>query len=343
MQSSSTYQEILLQAEAWNDALQAIQSNQAAIKDLWQTGNYDYLIFTGCGSTYYLALAAASLAQSKLKVMSRAVPASELLFHPESIYLPNKRSLLVTISRSALTSETVEVAQDFKNQALGDILVFSCYSDKPLNAFANLNLVAEKGQEISIAQTRSFSSMLLMVELWVNVLAGETIEESLYASADFVESALEFAKPFTAPERFARYFYLGSGARYGIAAEAMLKMKEMSLTSAEAFHPMEFRHGPKSMVDEQTLVIAFLGDKNYEAELAVLNEMKTLGATTLSIGSNADSDYRLSENSFLVHNMPILQALAIHRAIGKGLDPDHPRHLEQVVRLEAKDFLGGSQ
>jgi fructoselysine-6-P-deglycase FrlB-like protein len=134
-----------------------------------------------------------------------------------------------------------------------------------------------------------------MTELWVNVFAGENIEESLYTNTDFVASALDFAKPFTASDRFARYFYLGSGARYGIAAEA------------------------------------------------VLNEMKTLGATTLSIGTNADADYRLPEKSYHVHNMPILQALAIHRAVGKGLDPDQPRHLEQVVRLQAKDFLGGSQ
>ena len=64
--------------------------------------------------------------------------------------------------------------------------------------------------------------------------------------------------------------------------------------------------------------------------------MKALGASTLSIGTNAEADYRLpTSNSLLVHSLPVLQGLALHRAVGKGLDPDHPRNLEQVVRLQS--------
>lgn len=336
MQSSFTYREIMSQIDAWKDALQTILAKQADILKLWQQGQYEHIVVTGCGSTYYLALTAASLLQAKTGVFARAVPASELLLHPESIYVANKRTLLITVSRSGVTTETVQVAQDFVAQKRGDVMAVSCYSDKPLNLSATLNLVAHQGQEVSVAQTRSFSSMLVMIELLGRVLAGELLESTIFDDVQhtFVEEALDFSNSFVSPERFKRYFYLGSGPRYGLVAEAMLKMKEMSLTNAEAFHTLEFRHGPKSMIDAETVVIGLLSDTGASAELAVLNEMKTLGATTLSIGTMPDADYVLPKSSLFVSVMPILQWMAYQSAVSKDLDPDHPRHLEQVVRLQ---------
>lgn len=337
MQSSFTYQEIMTQTDAWKDALHTVVSKQAEIQSLWAQGNYEYALFTGCGSTYYLAQIAASLFQSKMRVLARAVPASELMLHPESLYVPQKRALLVAISRSGSTTETVQVVQDFVDQKRGDVVVVSCYSDKPLNVPASLNLVAHQGQEVSVAQTRSFSSMLIMVELWARTLAGEALSERLFDQADqsLVERALDFSNAFISPDRFKRYFYLGSGPRYGVAAEAMLKMKEMSLTSSEAFHTLEFRHGPKSMIDDETVVVGLLSETGYSAEMAVLQEMKALGATTLSIGSMPEADYALPQgNTPLAYTLPLLQWMAYQRAVSKGLDPDRPRHLEQVVRLQ---------
>jgi glutamine---fructose-6-phosphate transaminase (isomerizing) len=337
MQSSYTYREILTQMDAWKDALQTVGNQADAIQNLWQQGSYQYLIFTGCGSTYYLSQIAASLFQAKLPIFMRAVPASELLLRPESIYLQEKRTLLVTISRSATTTETVQAARNFINQQRGDLMVVSCYGDKPLNDLASLNLVAQEGQELSVVQSRSFSSMLLMIEQCLCVIAGEAVQAGIFKETNFVESALEFAKAHIDPERFSRYFYLGSGARYGLACEASLKMKEMSLTSVEAFHPLEFRHGPKSMVDEQTVVIGLLGKEGFNAEMAVLKEVKALGATVFAIGANPECDFQLPDKS-IVYTMPILQALALQQAVSKGLDPDHPRHLEQVVYLDSSHF-----
>ncbi|MBC8171197.1 MAG: SIS domain-containing protein [Anaerolineae bacterium] len=341
MELSSTYQEILTQLDAWRDALRIVVTRQDDIQHFWQQGGYEQVIFTGCGSTYYLALTAASLFQAQTLVAARAAPASELLLHPDSIYVRQKRTLLVAISRSGMTSETVQVAQDFVNQGRGEVLAVSCYSDKPLNQAATLNLVAHQGQEVSVAQTRSFSAMLVIIEQLTKLLAGESPQENFFASDDqrLIENALHFADQFTDSDRFQRYFYLGSGPRYGLAAEAMLKMKEMSLTSAEVFHPLEFRHGPKSMVDEETVVIGLAGEKGYMAELTVLKEMKALGATTISIGAMPGADYGLPQGkNVLVYTMPILQWLAHQRAVNKGLDPDRPRNLEQVVHLEVPNL-----
>ncbi|QPC83381.1 SIS domain-containing protein [Phototrophicus methaneseepsis] len=344
MPASYTQKEIATQLDAWNNALQTLHQQQGAIQDFWQGNPYDYIIFTGCGSTHYLSLTAANLMQTKLGVLSRAVPASELLLNPGSVYIEGKRPLLITISRSAETTETVLAARDFQKRYGDHIVAITCYDNRPLNDLASLVLVAPAGQEESVAQTRSFSSMLVLVEGMINILSGAPIESVTYAlTHDAIENLHAFASPYSNPEKFNQYFYLGSGPQFGIASEAMLKMKEMSLTHAEAYHPLEFRHGPMSMVDEQTLVVGLFGENDYQAGKEVLIQMAGLGATTLCIAPHAEADYRINlEHStpHMVQYMPLIQWLAFSRAAQKNLNPDQPRNLASVVHLQDGVSLG---
>lgn len=336
MHLDHTGKEISTQVEAWQDAHAAVYSAASDLQLLWKRAQYDSVIFTGCGSTHYLAMCAASLFQQATGVISRAVPSSELLLHPELVYGQGK-PLLVTISRSGATTETVQAAERFKNEFNSDIIVVSCYADKPLNDFATINLTARAGQEISIAQTRSFSSMLVMAEGLAAVVSGKPVSTQFSSELNMqVEAMYTRALEYADPDRFQRIFYLGSGALYGLACEAMLKMKEMSLTSAEAFHPMEFRHGPKSMVDDQTLIVGLLDADCYDAEIAVMSEMRALGATVITLSVDSRTDIVLEGNwqrSSVVHYLPFLQWLAYLRSINKGLNPDAPRNLDQVVIL----------
>jgi glucosamine--fructose-6-phosphate aminotransferase (isomerizing) len=335
MQSFYTFHEINTQAVAWNDALKTISAHQETLKRLWQEGGYDYVVFTGCGSTYYLALSAANLAQSHLNVVSRAAPASELLLHPESIYAPNSRPLLVAVSRSAATTETIQAAQAFRARYGDHVIVISCHDNQPLNAQATLTLAVPTAQERSLAQTRSFSSMLVAAEGMVRILTGQPIDQRAFDGDSLVAQANHAAVRLADLQTFDRYFYLGSGPRYGLACEGMLKMKEMSQTYAEAYHPMEFRHGPKSMVNERTLVIGLLDKSGYEHEQAVLDEMARLGATTVNISPNPDADFRIAERhgAPLVRYLPLMQWMAYHRAVSKRLNPDQPHNLDMVVQL----------
>jgi len=142
-----------------------------------------------------------------------------------------------------------------------------------------------------------------------------------------------------------RFFFLGGGPYYGLACEAMLKMKEMTLSYSEAFHPMEFRHGPMSMVNDQTLVIGFISDSAAMQEVRVLQDMSELGARTLAIVEDAQvfegwqPDHVIELRSGLDEwargalYLPPLQRMAYHRAVAKGLNPDTPTNLEAVVRL----------
>jgi glucosamine--fructose-6-phosphate aminotransferase (isomerizing) len=119
----------------------------------------------------------------------------------------------------------------------------------------------------------------------------------------------------------------------------------MSLTNSEAYHFLEFRHGPKSMVDSSTLVVGLLSDTARRAETQVLREMKELGATLLVLAESAEGlgwadavvpfGSGLPEGARLPLYLPVLQLLAYHRAVSKALDPDAPRNLDAVVKLEA--------
>jgi glucosamine--fructose-6-phosphate aminotransferase (isomerizing) len=343
-----TYAEITTQADAWADALHQLRVQADQARARWSEGAYQEVLFTGCGSTHYLSLSAAVQTQRLTGTLARGLPASELMLYPEVAQRRGVRALLVAVSRSAETTETVRVAQRWTQNGVWCV---SCYNDRPLNRAAALTLAAPKAQEQSIAQTRSFAAMLIMCHGLAALLADPKTTLAAWtplpeAADHLLREHAALAQRLADPARFQNVFYLGSAVRYGLACEAMLKLKEMSLSHAEAFHFLEFRHGPKSMVDAQTLVVGLLGDRGHAEECAVLAEMRALGATVLALtptpsalpAGAADYTVRLDflplpEEARGALYLPVLQLLAYHRAMDKNLDPDHPANLDAVVRL----------
>lgn len=344
-----TQNEILGQVTAWQSALDEIEAKREALRAFGTEAQFSDIIFTGCGSTYYLSLVAASLFQEHTVWSARAAPASELLLFPDMV-LPSARgrTLLVTISRSGATTETLRAAQAFKKRQGPSVVAISCDEDSPLVTESIMALIAGEAKEQSIAQTRSFSSMLILTQAWAWLLDNERHLQalgSLPAVGDrLISENCDLAKQLGEDSDLERFFFLGSGPRYGLACEAMLKMKEMSLSYSEAFHFMEFRHGPMSMVNDATLVVGLLSDTALDYEAAVLEEMRALGARTLVLAEDKGkkplpADYLVCFESGLPESvrgvlyMPVLQLLAYHRAMCKGLNPDTPEHLSAVVML----------
>jgi glucosamine--fructose-6-phosphate aminotransferase (isomerizing) len=134
-----------------------------------------------------------------------------------------------------------------------------------------------------------------------------------------------------------RFYFLGSGPRYGLACELSLKMKEMSLSHSEPFHFMEFRHGPRSMVTPETLIVGLVSEANRAHELAVLEDMRAQGGRILALAErDADVSFAsgIGEAARNALYLPIGQLLAFERAVHKGLNPDQPHNLVAVVRLD---------
>jgi glucosamine--fructose-6-phosphate aminotransferase (isomerizing) len=134
-----------------------------------------------------------------------------------------------------------------------------------------------------------------------------------------------------------RFYFLGSGPRYGLACELSLKMKEMSLSHSEPFHFMEFRHGPRSMVTPETLIVGLVSEVNRAHELTVLEDMRAQGGRILALAER-DADVSLAsgigEAARNALYLPIGQLLAFEHAVHKGLNPDQPDNLLAVVRLD---------
>ena len=330
-----TYNEIKSQTEAWAQAIALVSE-----KALPTVGNYEQVVFTGCGSTYYLSLAASALYQELTGRAARAVPGGDLLLNPQTV-LTAQSTLLVAVSRSGTTTETVRAVEKFRREKRGDVLVISNY-DEVLSRLADVNIVINKGQEESMAQTRSFASMYMAATAICARLSGkdelvESILELPKLGGRLMAEYESLAREVGSNIHYDRFYFLGSGIRYGLACEVNLKMKEMTLTHSEPFHFLEFRHGPMSMVNEKAVVVGMLSDANRNHEQKVLSEMRMLGGTVLSLGEqDADVSFasKLPESVRGVLYLPVLQLMAFYRSITKGLNPDRPQNLTAVVKLD---------
>jgi glucosamine--fructose-6-phosphate aminotransferase (isomerizing) len=335
-----TYQEICSQPDAWNAALNVINSHQHDILGLLTNQQIDNIIFTGCGSTYFLALAAAALTQHLTGLLSRAFPASELWLYPHSSLSKNK-SLLVAVSRSGETSETLQACESFLAHQHGVLLTLSCYDQMPLASLGAVNIVLPSGQERSVAQTRAFSTLYLATVALASLWAGRMdlyndLPQLPALARNILDKALPLASQVGADDSIDRFYWLGSGPRYGLASELSLKMKEMSLSHSEPFHFLEFRHGPKSMVTQSSLVIGLQSSINQDHESAVLEDVKVLGGRVLGIAETGASFQLTSGIDEAIRNvlyLPVGQLIAYQRSISKGLNPDLPHNLDAVVKL----------
>lgn len=338
------YREIRTQVEAWASALDAVKAAEPAIGTLFGSdARAREVLFLGAGSSYYLGLAAAVF-WGRRGFKANALPASEQLFHADG-YPYRQPPIVVAISRSGATTETRDAVRALR-AAGSPCISISTEADSPIATEADLALVVTGGRESSIVQTRSFSGHLVATQALAAVAASDApsvaaLDDLPRAYQGWLERAEVIAQGLAS--RFERAYFLGTGERWGIAMEGALKLKEASLTETEAFQTFEFRHGPKSMIDDQTLVMGLVGGPHAGLELDVMREARELGARVVVVGEDLASLDGLEAVSFgsglpedvaLPYHLPLLHLLAYHRAVAKRLDPDHPRHLDFAVLLE---------
>ncbi|MFO8036814.1 MAG: SIS domain-containing protein [Anaerolineales bacterium] len=341
---SHSAEEILSQPQTWVQSLAAL--NQVGEDILPGGEGYEQILVTGCGSTYYLSVWAAQVIQKVTGTMARAVPASELWLFPENWLLRSRSHLLIAVSRSGSTSETIHALEYFRNQGRGDHFVISCDPGSELAALSDAAVFFPHAREKSIAQTRSFTNMMLGMSFLIEKQVGQGVADRLSSrGTDMLSEFRGRIQDMGQDRNLKRFFFLGSGPRYGLACEAMLKMKEMSLSYSEAYHFLEFRHGPMSMVHDQSLVVGLLSKDNHRRELSVLKDMKELGGHILALGNEQITDPPTWIDHYIpidfsglgrygdVLYLPLLQSLALERALTVDLNPDKPNNLNAVVVL----------
>jgi glucosamine--fructose-6-phosphate aminotransferase (isomerizing) len=347
---SHTLSEIISQGEVWQSVLSHLEESDALAKILADTSAIKQWTFVGCGTSFYLAECAAASWTLLTGEPARAFPASELLLFPD-LYRPHvAASAVIVVSRSGHTSEAVRAA-NLARQAMGvKTIGITCGADTPLEKNCDFTIVLRAADEKSMVMTRSFTSMLMSLQLLAARRAGNAdfarlMQQNATVVSSKISAIRETVEQFVQGREFTDYVYLGQGPRHGIAQEGALKIMEMSCSYSQAFHTLEFRHGPKSIVSPATCLTFFLNGAGYAAESEVLAEMKELGAVTLTICNEATTAVRrasdlvvelgldANELASLTASVIPAQLLGYFTALRKGLDPDSPKNLTRVVIL----------
>jgi glucosamine--fructose-6-phosphate aminotransferase (isomerizing) len=345
-----TKAEILSQPSCWKECFAALDNNQDF--DSFCQGlriDAEYL-FIGCGSSYYLSLAAAASWEMITGGRASAIPASELLLFPDLVLNKAAQYQPILVSRSGRSSEVIRAARYLELERKIPTRAISCSKDHSLDEISRATIHVLPADEKSVVMTRSFSSMLLGLQGLAAFVANRSeVSDSLRRLPEALQpvvSALNAqVRDFVEARTFADYVFLGQGPFFGIASEGQLKVKEMSCSYAQVFHTLEFRHGPKAIVGPEILIVFLLSETGYNAEREVLEEMKGLGATTLVVANEADRAARESadllveleldvpECARLVGYLVACQLLGLYTGLKKGLNVDIPRNLSRAVIL----------
>lgn len=343
--------EILSQPECWSACLAQLQE-KSYVEHLLEPfrGSAEWL-FVGCGTSYYLAMAAASNWSALTGQRARAIAASELLLFPDAVLAGSEKLAAAVISRSGRTSEAVRAAEILERRKGIRTLAVTCTPDQPLEQIATRTLLLQAAREESTVMTRSFTSMLIGLQYLAAATAQdgrmiEALRQLPTAAKTFPAQLNRRVSEFVSSRQFEDYVCLGQGPFYGLACESALKLTEMSVSYAQSFHTMEFRHGPKSIVSPETLIVFLLSERGFDAECEVLREIKELGGATFTITNRANELVRASSDLVIELGMDLpefarvapfvfgTQLAGLYTGLKKGLDPDHPRNLSSVVVLD---------
>jgi glucosamine--fructose-6-phosphate aminotransferase (isomerizing) len=337
------------------DSIQAEWFGYDAVELLGQVKSVTFL---ACGTSYHAAKVATYWLEEIAGIPARAEIASEYRYRTS---VPNPDALIVTISQSGETADTLAALQHAQSLGQDKTLTICNVAESALTRQSRLKFLTRAGPEIGVASTKAFTTQLAALFLLTLVLAklrGKLTTEQekahLLALAGLpkkVQQALSL-EPYVEvwAQRFANKhhaLFLGRGVHYPIALEGALKLKEISYIHAEAYPAGELKHGPLALVDKDMPVITIApNDQLIEKLKSNLQEVRARGGELYVF---ADGDVHIDESEFvhviklagghggplspILHTIP-LQLLSYHAALQKGTDVDKPRNLAKSVTVE---------
>jgi len=347
---AATLPEILSQPDTWRETARHFATSEARSEILRIFSGSAPWLFVACGSSYYLSRVIAAQWTRLLHVGCTAVPASELLFAPDETLTRTGAKQVVLISRSGKTTEVLRVAQWLSTKDAIRTLGVTCSVESELAKLCALTVMLPWTDEQSMVMTRSFTSILL---LFARLGAGFAGDAPLLAALDalpdkaaaWLAANADKIRAFGAKRKFSDFVLLGQGAHYWLAQEAALKLTEMSSSYAQAYHTLEFRHGPQSIASADTLITVLLSEASADEETLLVGEVKKLGAATMIVANRATPELRrksdllvelgLPEPEFARLAIAAIPAQLLGLAVGlrKGLNPDVPKNLTRAVVL----------
>lgn len=348
-----TYQEISNQSKSWQQTLDIVAQSWSDTGLTFDSPG-THALFIGCGTSLYLAQSAARLFQEVTGIISVASPASEVMLTSEAVVPANMPVIAFAISRSGTTSEIL-MAVDYLHRTYSNVKTVgvTCHSEKTLAKLAHAAICLDHAREESVVMTQSFTNMLLALQ-WIAAHTAKRTDlmtelaQLPQALETGMDSMMEFATTIGRDAGLNQFIYLGLGSYNGLAEEGTLKLKEMTQTPCEAYNPLEFRHGPISIVEQGTATVFLVSQVHASYIRGVIDDVKKLNARVFVLTPAAFVDDfaghavlpladGFSDWARAVLYMPVLQFLAHARAVELGLNPDRPRNLSQVVILSKSE------
>ncbi len=317
----------------------------------------DSLLILACGTSYYAGLTAKYWIESIAKIPVQVEVASEYRYRDS---VPNPNSLVVTISQSGETADTLAALKHARSLGMEHTLTICNVSTSAMVRECELAYITRAGVEVGVASTKAFTTQLAALFLLTLALAQSKGRITEQQESDHLKAMRHLPVAISAvlalepqiiawSEDFARYenaLFLGRGMHYPIALEGALKLKEISYIHAEAYPAGELKHGPLALVTKEMPVVTVAPqDSLLEKLKSNMQEVRARGGE-LYVFADADSNIissegvhviRLPENygqlSPILHTVA-LQLLAYHTALARGPDVDKPRKLAKSVTVE---------
>jgi len=301
---------------------------RAAIGPVAAPQDSEILVFVGCGTSYNLALSLAAIANATGRP-AIGVPGAEWLDGAQNFWPRWQKAHVVALSRSGETTETVAAAKATR-AAGGFVTGITMEKDSALAKNSDRVLLAETHPAEGIVMTASASLMLLLgIEL-----LGHKAPPTVVDVAHRLLQRFDEKVPALIAGR-SHFVFLGAAHLYGVALEGALKLMEMSQIFTQAFHPLEYRHGPISLVDDRTAVVILHSADRREAEAKLVGELQEKGARVISFNGPGDASFPVDCPPVLLGLacLPSLQLLGERAAQARNIDTVSPRHLTKVVTL----------
>ena len=355
--------EIFEQPRAIADTLEGITSIMPELFDGANASaagvfkNIDSVLILACGTSYYSGCTAKYWLESIAKIPTQVEVASEYRYRDS---VPNPRTLVVTITQSGETADTLAALRHAQSLGMTHTLTICNVATSAMVRECELAYITRAGVEIGVASTKAFTAQLAGLFLLTLALAQSrgllgAMEEARHIKAmRHLPAALQavlalepqviaWAQDFVAKDNA---LFLGRGLHYPIALEGALKLKEISYIHAEAYPAGELKHGPLALVTSAMPVVTVApNDALLEKLKSNMHEVRARGGV-LYVLADADSHIESSEGvhvirmpehygelSPLLHVVP-LQLLAYHTACARGTDVDKPRNLAKSVTVE---------
>ncbi len=352
--------EIFEQPKAIADTLDAVPGISA---DLFGDGahrvfkNVDSVLILACGTSFYSGAVAKYWLESFARIPTSVEVASEYRYRDS---VPNSRTLVVTISQSGETADTLAALKHARSLGMEHTLTVCNVATSAMVRECAMAYITRAGVEIGVASTKAFTTQLVglfLLSLALAQVRGHLSEsdearhlKSLRHLPVAVQAVLALEPQIIAwSEEFAskeNALFLGRGMHYPVALEGALKLKEISYIHAEAYPAGELKHGPLALVTAQMPVVAIApNDTLLEKLESNLHEVRARGGQLFVF---ADADTRIESGdgvrvirmpehygalSPILHVVP-LQLLAYHTAVARGTDVDKPRNLAKSVTVE---------